>query len=267
MSLIIAALVLISITFAPLGCVTLWKRYVYFGDALVHASLLSTSLTIICKVSILYSGLGVSALFAILIFYFKNSAKSGSIKSGTNEIISLTANAMTSVALIIIHKYPENIDIGQLLLGDILAITNIDLIIIVLISILVFLFLFFSYKEIILISLNDELAMIYGKNIKLIELTFLILLSCSIFFAVRIAGILLVTSILLLPAMSAQLLSKTPWQMMIHSGVLSLFINILGMIISFYVDLPISAVIILLGSICYIITKYIYIKSWFIQGR
>ena len=57
MTIILAISVLIGLIFAPLGCLVLWKRYVYFGDGLAHASMLAAVLSVIAGIPILYAGI------------------------------------------------------------------------------------------------------------------------------------------------------------------------------------------------------------------
>ncbi|EOB10653.1 3-demethylubiquinone-9 3-methyltransferase [Rickettsia prowazekii str. GvF12] len=69
MTLIILALILISCIFAPLGCIALWKRYIYFGDGLAHSSFLAASISIIAHFPLIYSGIIVAILFHFSCFF------------------------------------------------------------------------------------------------------------------------------------------------------------------------------------------------------
>jgi zinc transport system permease protein len=253
---IILTSVLIALIFAPLGCIALWKKYVYFGDGLAHASILAGSISLIFNIPMIYSGIITALIFAILVFKFKNI-------SGTNAVVNLISSLMLSVALILAVTNPSRININQLLFGDIISTSFNDLITLSVILLLVYIFITIFYKQILLIVLNPAIAFVKGVRVNFIELSFLILLSISVFSSIKIVGSLLVTSILIIPAMSARLISITPFKMIIISISIALFANLLGLYVSFYWDIPIAPVIIVtqcgLYLICYL--RNIYKKT------
>lgn len=243
---IILAIILISLIFAPLGCISLWKKYIYFGDGLSHASLLAGSISLALQLPMIYSGIIVAFFFAFAVFILKNTAES-------NAVISLVASFTLSLALIISYLNPQTININSLLFGDILAVSFEDLTILTIILALVICFIWHFYNQIILIVINREIAQIKGIKVKTIELIFLLLLSLSVFSTIKIVGALLVTSILIIPAMTARFLAKTPKQMIIYSVIAALLFNCLGLITSYYLDMPITPIIIMIGLIGYIV--------------
>jgi len=248
---IILTSILIALIFAPLGCLALWKKYVYFGDGLAHASLLAGSVSIILALPLIYSGIIVAIFFAGLVFKFKDI-------SGTNAVVNLISSFMLSVALILAISRPSQVNINQLLFGDIISASGDDLTILLIILIFVYIFIGVYYRQILLIVLSNGIAQIKGVKVRTIELLFLILLSISVFSTIKIVGSLLVTSILLIPAMAAKLVSRTPFKMIVLSVLIALSSNLLGLSASFYLDVPIAPVIIVIQSIIYLIC---YTKS------
>ena len=254
MEIIILTSILISLIFAPLGCIVLWKKYIYFGDGLSHASLLAVSITIISSIPLVYSGLIVALLFAISIFKLKAISEN-------NAIISLVSSFMLSVSLIIMYISPNKINIHSLLLGDIISTSIEDIATLCVIFILVSGFIFIFYNKIILIVLHRDLAKIRGLKVDMIELVFLILLSFSIFSTIRIVGSLLVTSMLLIPALSAKLFAQTPIQMILYSIIIAVISNLIGLFTAFYFDVPITPIIIIIGVIIYFLIYVISIRN------
>jgi zinc transport system permease protein len=247
MLIIILTSILASLIFAPLGCISLWKRYIYLADGLAHASLLAGSISILAHIPLIYTGMLIAIIFAIIIFKLKYN------KASSVAMIALISSFMLSLALILGHNSPSQFSITQLLFGDILSSSIWDVIVLCVILILVTSFILTFYKKIILLVLNRDIAFVSGVNIKVIELLFLMLLSLSVLFTTRIIGALLVTSILLIPAISARLIAKNPLQMIIISIIIALIINFIGLISSFYFDLPTSPLIIVSGTIIYFI--------------
>lgn len=255
MYLIILTVILISVIFAPLGCISLWKKYVYFGDGLAHASLLAGSISIICHFSVISSGVIVALIFAILVFILKN-------KTVGSSVVILVSSFMLSLALVISYLNPAQLNINNLLFGDILAASSNDVGILLVILLLVFAFIWYFYDQILLIVINQDIARIRGVKVQFIELAFLIFLSLAVFSTIKIVGALLVTSILLIPAMSARIISRTPGQMIINAIIISLSINCLGLISSFYFDIPLTPIITLINTITYSLIYFLsYVKK------
>ncbi|HJD59429.1 MAG TPA: metal ABC transporter permease [Rickettsia endosymbiont of Omalisus fontisbellaquei] len=251
MTLIILALILISCIFAPLGCIALWKRYIYFGDGLAHSSFLAASISIIAHFPLIYSGLIVAILFSLFVFIFKNNSEK-------NAVINLISSFMLAVALVINYFTSSQNNIVNLLFGDILSVSFNDLIILGVVLVTIISFLVYFYNQILLIIINRDIAVIKGLKVNIIELIFLLLLSLSVFSAIKIVGALMVTAILLIPAMIARFIAYSPSQMIIISVLISLFINFCAALISFYFDLPLTPIVIIIGVFIY---SLLYLKQ------
>lgn len=244
MILIILALILISCIFAPIGCIALWKRYVYFGDGLAHSSFLAVSISIIAHLPLIYSGLIVAILFSIFVFIFQNNSEK-------NAVINLISSSMLAIALIINYFSSAQNNIVHLLFGDILSVTFDDLIVLAIIFIVIIGFIIYFYNQILLIIINRDIALIKGVKVNIIELLFLLILSVSVFSAIKIVGVLMVTAILLIPAMIARFIANSPALMIIISIFVSLFINFCAAAASYYCDLPLTPLVIIIGSLIY----------------
>ncbi|WCR56022.1 MAG: High-affinity zinc uptake system membrane protein ZnuB [Rickettsia asembonensis] len=112
-------------------------------------------------------------------------------------------------------------------------------------------FIVYFYNQILLIIINRDIAVIKGLKVNIIELIFLLLLSLSVFSAIKIVGALMITAVLLIPAMIARFIAYTPSQMIIISILISLFINFCAALSSFYFDLPLTPLFIILGTFIY----------------
>jgi len=252
MTTIIVISILIGLIFAPLGCLVLWKRYVYFGDGLAHASMLAAVISVLLSIPIFYAGIINTALFAFIVFKLKN-------KSGNNAAIGLTSSLMISFALILSYIFPSKFNFTSLLFGDIVIASSRDIISLSILALFVFVFFFSFYKKIILVIISKDIASSRNINVNIIEFIFLSLLSFSVLVTIKIVGALLVTSIILIPAMSARIISTSPLMMIILSVIFAQIMNSFGIALSFYADLPFAPIIILCGGGIFIIIS-IYSK-------
>jgi zinc transport system permease protein len=238
--------VLIGLIFAPLGCLVLWKRYVYFGDGLAHASMLAAVISVIAGVPILYAGIINTLLFVIIVFKLKS-------ESGNNAAIGLTSSIMISLALILSYVFPDYFNFTSLLFGDIISADVNDAIILCIILVSVIIFFLKFYRNLILIILSKDLAHSRGVKVKTLEFLFLSILSFAVLATIKIVGVLLVTSIILIPAMVASLISSSPLKMIIISIFIAQLMNFCGIILSFYADMPLAPIIILCGGLLYLL--------------
>ncbi len=243
---IIIASLLIGFIFAPLGCVVLWKKYVYFGDGLAHSSMLAAVLSVILDLPLIVPAIFITVIFTISIFKLKAN-------SGNSAIISLTSNILMAIAVILSSFYTKTINIIGLLFGDIVSITNVDIALLGIILLAVILFIKVFYRSIILIVFSRDIAFARKVPVNLIEMLFIMLLSLAIIWSIKMVGVLLVTSIIVIPAMSARVISSTPAMMIVLSVIIVTIMNISGIYFSFYVDLPFSPVIVASGGVLFLL--------------
>lgn len=247
MFVIIFASILISIIFAQLGCMSLWRRYTYFTDGFAHASVLASIIGLATNIPLIYAGILFSTIFAIAIFKYRRDFDG-------NVAVSIISNFALSIAVILSYWSNKQVNINKLLFGDILSVLWYDVVILLLILAAVTVFFLVFYKQIILLIINQDIAKTRGVNTTLIELIFLILLSVSVFIGTQITGALLVAGMLLIPAMIVERFATTPSNMIILTIFVAIALAILGLVVSFYVDnMPIAPVIISTGSIIYFI--------------
>jgi zinc transport system permease protein len=241
MTVIIAISTLLSLIFAPLGCLVLWKRYVYFGDGLAHASMLAAVISVILGVPIFYAGIINTILFAFIVFRLKN-------KSGNNAAIGFTSSLMISLALILSYIFPGKFNFSSLLFGEILIASSKDVITLAILLLCVIIFFLSFYYKIILMILSKDVASSRGIKTDILEFIFLCILSFSVLATIKIVGALLVTSIILIPAMIARIISTSPTMMIGLSIFFAQIMNFSGITLSFYADLPFAPIMILCGG-------------------
>ncbi|WP_010678140.1 metal ABC transporter permease [Bacillus timonensis] len=157
-----------------------------------------------------------------------------------------------------------NTDLFNYLFGSVSAISRSDLWTILGISVLVILIVVFLYKELFLLSFDEEHAAVSGINSKTIHFIFIVTVALVIAASMRIVGILLVSSLMTLPVAAAIRISKGFKQTIILSVVFGELAVIFGLVLSYYLDLAsggtivVLAIIILLGAISW--------KKWW-KGR
>ena len=144
----------------PLGCFVVWRRMAYFGDSLAHSALLGVALGVAYNMGITLGIIIICGLFALFLTWLQNKRF-----FGVDTLLGIFAHVALSSGLIVLSLMSEpNIDIHSLLFGDILTVTQEDIIRINVMAVLILIILKYMWKKFILSTLNQELAAAEGVD-------------------------------------------------------------------------------------------------------
>ena len=218
----------------PLGCFVIWKRMAYFGDTLAHGALLGIALGLLFELHLELSVFLVCTLIAITLFLLQRRA---SISS--DALLGILAHASLAIGLVVLSLMTWiRVDLMGLLFGDILAVSQRDLAIIAGTLISVSAILFVTWRSLFAATVSRELAEAEGLKPQRAEIIFMLLIASVIAVAIKIVGVLLITSLLIIPAATARRISTSPGQMMMLSSIVGVCAVILGLTGSLNLDTP-----------------------------
>jgi len=210
------AMILISASCAILGVFVLWRRLSYFSDALSHSLILGFVLSNILETNQVYTMLVFAVVFsAISNFVIQNRyfAKDAMIVMSSYFAIAI-AFSISRVSHEEFHK---------LVFGNILNINQNDITSLSMITLLIIIFVIFSFKRMLLININEDLAKISNIKTSFWNVSFMVLLSLLVALSVKMAGVFLVTALLVLPASIARVHSNSAQRMIYLSAMISIF--------------------------------------------
>ena len=234
--------ILIAIICSLIGVFLVLRRLSLLGDGLAHVAFGGIAIGLLLKIPPLISALFFTAIGSLGVQKLINKSKVYG-ESATALVLSLGVG----VGVLIIGAVKGfNVDLFSYLFGSILAISNFDLMVITIVFLLVIAFVVVFYRELILMTFNEEIARISGVKIDLINTLFAILAAMTIVITIRAVGILLISSLLVVPAITAIQISKSFRNTLIISMLLSLFSVIAGIFASFYLNLPAGGTIVVL---------------------
>jgi len=249
----LAAGIALALVVGPLGSVVVWRRMAYFGDTLAHASLLGVALAVASE-QLPMAGVGVVGIvMAALLFWLE---KQHDLSTDTLlGILSHSALALGLIVLSVIQSQGFNINLMSYLFGDLLAVDSDDLLLMYG-SVFVILLVFSQIlSSLISISANEELARIDGVAVEKIRFIFMILLALVVAVALKVVGILLITALLIIPAATARLYSKSPRQMVVLSVLIAIAAVVLGLYSSFNWDFPTGPAIVVSASFLFFVSR------------
>ncbi len=248
---IIGGLILGAIL-AIMGIFVILRRMAFFGDGIAHASLAGIAIGILVSQNPLIIAIIFSIILAAIIFYLERKTTLTS-----DVIIGILFTASMALGVVLISfKTGYQPELISFLFGNILAIKTSELIIMSIFAILVATFLFYFYRQIIFITFDREGAKVSGINTEVLDFIFYIMLAVAIVLGVKILGIILVSALLIIPASIGKLASRSFKQLTIMSVVFSEIIVLGGIIISYFLNLPTGAIIILFGTTLFLIVLF-----------
>lgn len=241
------AIILIAISSALLGVFVLWKKLSYFGDALSHSILLGLILGAVCEVN------QISAIiFFAFLFSFAVRLISQNRYFSKDTIVMILSYFCVALAVILNDVWIKDFAFTSYIFGDILTVESKDLWALSAIATVVIFYVSYSFKKILLINVNQDLAQIEGVKTEFWNLTFLILLSLAIALSVRIVGVFLMTALIILPAAIARIFSVSAKQMMCLSLAIAVLISALSFKVAIIYDLTISSMIVVIFSTIFV---------------
>jgi len=232
----------IAIIAGPLGCFIVWRRMSYLGDTMAHSSLLGVALGFLLGVDLLFGVFAIAALMALLLFFFQKQKQIAS-----DAILGTLSHASLALGIIVISLMTwVRIDINSYLFGDILSVEMSDIAWIYGGGFVVMAVLLKNWKSLLAITVDQDLAKAEGIAVTRTHLTYLILIAAVIALAIKIIGVLLVTSLLIVPATASRRYSHTPEHVAIGAAILGVVSVILGLMASMEFDLPSGPAIVLI---------------------
>ena len=240
----------ISVICAIVGLFLVLKRHSLFGDALAHVAFGGISLGLFIGVYPLWTAYIVAILSAVGVNKLRESTK---IPPDSSIAVLLTSGLAIGVILISISG-GYTLDLFSLLFGNILLVGNDDLIMILITAAIVIPVIYMLYKKLVLIIFDENQAKVSGLNVTWINTLFIILASITIIASIRLVGVLLISSLIVIPNITAIMLGKGFKKTLLISCAMSVFSSVFGIVISYYLNLAPSGTIVLILVSIFLIT-------------
>lgn len=249
---------LVSVCAALLGVTLVLKRYSMIGDGLSHVGFGTLSIAtalqmafpaLIGSLSPMVISLPVVVISAILLLRLStNSSIKGdaaiAIVSSSALAIGIIAAALTS---------GMNVDVMNYLFGSILSISDSDIILSIAVAIIVIgLFLIF-YNRIFAITFDEDFARATGTHAKTYNTLLAVLTALVIVVGMRIMGAMLISCLIIFPALTSMRIFKSFLSVTVSSAIVSLVCFLFGMVISYAFDLPTGASIVVVNLACFLL--------------
>ena len=240
----------VALVAGPLGCFVVWRRMAYFGDSLSHSALLGITLGFLLQVDLQLGVAATCAAVALLVGLLQQQQR-----LPTDTLLGILAHSALALGLVALSFVGNlRLDLMGYLFGDVLAVSRSDLLWIWIGGASVLLVLTIYWRRLLLTTVHEELASAEGVAVLRIRLTLMLTLAVTIAVAMKIVGILLITSMLILPAAAARRFARSPEEMAILAAGLGVVAVGLGLAGSLRYDTPSGPSIVVAALLLFILS-------------
>lgn len=240
----------VALVAGPLGSFVVWRRMAYFGDTLSHSALLGVALGLLLGVDLNITVVAVCVGLAVLLVILQEQRLLAS-----DTLLGIMSHGALSLGLIAISFLETvRVDLTTYLFGDILAVGARDIAWIWGGAIFALILIALLWRPLLAVTLHEELARVEGVNVTAVRLAFMLLVAVVIAVAMKIVGILLITSMLILPAATGRRFARTPEAMATLAAVAGVVAVLLGIAMSLRWDTPTGPSIVVAAGALFAVT-------------
>ncbi|NQV48328.1 MAG: metal ABC transporter permease [Rhodospirillaceae bacterium] len=237
----------------PLGSFVVWRRMAYFGATLSHSALLGIALGLLVGAEPML-GVIVVCLVVALILGFGHRRRTAILSEDT--LLGILAHGTLAMGLVAAAFLDSvRLDLTSYLFGDILAITTSDLVWLYGVAVTVAVILGLIWRPLLAATVHEELALVEGVPVQALKLGYMLMLAAVVALAMKVVGILLVTSLLIIPAAAARPLARTPEQMAVLASICGGLSVFGGLAASYIADTPSGPSIVVAALVLFICSQ------------
>ncbi|MFQ3361634.1 MAG: zinc transport system permease protein [Alphaproteobacteria bacterium] len=244
----IAAGLGVAIIAGTIGCFVVWRKMAYFGDSLAHSALLGIALGLAIGISTYLSTIIACLAFALILLWLQQKNL-----LATDTLLGILAHAALSIGMIAISVLELRVNLHSYLFGDILTVTSVELWWIYLGGVFVLLMIILNWPSLVLMTIHEELAKAENVNVYFQNLLLMLLMTIVVAVSIRTVGILLISSMLIIPAATARHLVNSPVAMAITASILGAIAVLGGIFLSMELDTPSGPSIVVTAALLFVI--------------
>lgn len=240
----------VALVAGPMGAFVVWRRMAFFGDTLAHGALLGAAAGLAAGIALYPAVVIFSLLLALLLVALQQQRELAN--DTLLGIVSHTTLAMGVIAVSLQNSV--QVDLFAFLFGDLLAVGWDDVAWLWAGTALILVLTLANWRHLLSMTVNEDLARVEGVPVAATRIMLMLLLALLIAGAIRTVGVLLITSLLIIPAAGARRLSRTPEQMALIASLLGMVAVIAGMSLSWYLDTPVGPSIVVAAAGIFVAT-------------
>lgn len=235
----------ISICASLVGISLVLRKNSMIGDGLAHTAFGAFALAIVFNFAPLWFSLPIVILASFIILRLSKNQK----VHGDAIIALLSASSLAIGTIAISIVKGVNIDLNSYLFGSVLSLNQSDTWLSIIVAILVILLYIFTHNRIFAITFDEEFSKSIGVKTNFYNIIFAIICSIVVVLGMRLLGALLISSLIIFPAISAMQFANSFKKVTIYAVVISVIAFVLGLVISYLAALPTGSTIVIINLI------------------
>lgn len=247
------AIILAAPLFGLVGTMIVNNKMSFFSDAMGHCALTGIAIGVMLGIE----NYAVSMLAFAILFAIGIASIIESDVSSSDTIIGVFSSAGIAVGIVILSANGGFSKYSGYLVGDILSITKNEIFVLAAIFLVVISVWVISFNKLMLASLSADMAKSKRINVKLYKNLFAVLIALIVTVSIKWVGMLIINSLLVLPAAAAKNIVKSMRAYHIVSVLFSLFSGICGLVLSYYIGTSVGATIVLISSTIFFGTFFV----------
>jgi zinc transport system permease protein len=246
------AILIITPLFGLMGTMIVNKKMAYFSDALGHSALTGIAVGVVFGMADTNFSMVV---FAILFALCLNQIGSRNVAS-TDTIISVFSSCSVAIGLAILSRGGNFSKYSSILVGDVLSITNREIIYLMVIFVVTIIFWLFCFNWLNAVCIHRALAGSKRIPVVLMDNIFAVLIAVIVTVSIKWVGILIINALLILPAAASRNISVNMREYHLFSVLFSVFSGVVGLVMSYYTNVATGPMIVIVASLIYFLTYW-----------
>lgn len=243
------AVVLVTPLFGLLGTMVVNQRMAFFSDSLGHSTFTGIAIGTLAGVAPIQAACVFAALFAVLITWMKYHSR-----VSMDTLIGIFSSAAVALGLVILSHGGSFGKFTSYLIGDLLSVTDGDILSIAVVLIVTVAVWVMLFHPLLLASVNPLLARSRGAHALMAEMIFAVLVAIVVTLSVQWVGILIINSMLVLPAAAARSVASSIRSYQWLTVAFACLSGITGLVISYYADTAPGATMVLIAVVIFVVT-------------
>ena len=234
-----------------LGTLVLWRRMAYVSDAMGHGALVGVVLGMIIGIHDTVSVIVVAVLFGLFLARLSRDQR----LPFDAMLVVLSTGGLAGGLLLMNWLPTQQIDVFSYLFGDILSVRMSDVYLIYAVLAIEAFIIARFWRPLMRTILHPDTAEVEGVPVRQLNMLMMVMIAATVAVAIQVVGVLLITALLVLPALAARSVARTPGQMVMLSMTFAVAAAMLGVVLAGQWDTPVGPTVIVVAVAGFVVTR------------
>lgn len=240
----------LALVAGPLGCFVVWRRMAYFGDTMAHSALLGVALSLVLEINLMAGVFLVASVTSLALLLLERRRA-----LSTDALLGILSHSTLALGLVMVAFMTwVRVDLMGFLFGDILAVSKLDIAFVWGGGAVVLAVLARLWHPLLAATVNADIAQAEGMNPERSRFVFMLLMAAIIAIAMKLVGILLITSLLIIPAAAARRFATGPEMMAVLAALIGALAVCGGLFGSLQFDTPSGPSIVVMALVFFLLS-------------